>query len=135
MNNEKLPIISPLNELLTKSDMLLVELMDLIDETDVALNDTELNLDENEKQNIVFENHTTFVIDVFSILEEIKALSKITNIDVLPIYTLVETLDNLMLAFDDMIIDVQITLPVKLNVKWWFDNVVMFNGSLNALYF
>lgn len=125
MNNEKLPIISPLNELLTKSDMLLVELMDLIDETDVALNDTELNLDENEKQNIVFENHTTFVIDVFSILEEIKALSKITNIDVLPIYTLVETLDNLMLAFDDMIIDVQITLPVKLNVKWWFDNVVM----------
>ncbi len=118
MCNEKL------NEVLTKGDILVKELVNSLNETATFLNNTELTLD--EKQHMVNGNYMSAVFDVLEILEEIKALSKI--IDVSPVNILIKALSGLMSIFDDIMNDVQLT-SLRLNIEWWFDNVVLFQST------
>lgn len=118
MCNEKL------NEVLIKGDILVKELVNSLNETATFLNNTELTLD--EKQHMVNGNYMSAVFDVLEILEEIKALSKI--IDVSPVNILIKALSGLMSIFDDIMNDVQLT-SLRLNIEWWFDNVVLFQST------
>ena len=117
MCNEKL------NKVLIKGDILIKELVNSLNETATFLNNTELTLD--EKQHMVNGNYMSAVFDVLEILEEIKALSKI--IDVSPVNILIKALSGLMSIFDDIMNDVQLT-SLRLNIEWWFDNVVLFQS-------
>lgn len=118
MCNEKL------NEVLIKGDILVKELVNSLNETATFLNNTELTLD--EKQHMVNGNYMSAVFDVLEILEEVKALSKI--IDVSPVNILIKALSGLMSIFDDIMNDVQLT-SLRLNIEWWFDNVVLFQST------